>query len=104
MNAVKIRALEISACHGVNGFEKTDPQRFIFDVDIETDFYKAYKTDEIDDTLNYSEICKLITEITQNNVFNKNKKPAKNWFLTVSYGLQLPHGIYPCKTTSSLVP
>ena len=76
MNAVKIRALEISACHGVNGFEKTDPQRFIFDVDIETDFYKAYKTDEIDDTLNYSEICKLITEITQNNVFNLIEKLA----------------------------
>ena len=46
--------------------------------------------------------CMFYMNIMQ--FFNKNKKPAKNWLFTVSYGLQLPHGIYPCKTTSSLVP
>lgn len=76
MNAIKIRALEISACHGVNDFEKTDKQSFVFDVDIETNFFKSFKTDDINDTINYSKACRLITEITENNVFNLIEKLA----------------------------
>lgn len=76
MNAVKIRGLEISACHGVNDFEKVTPQRFIFDADIKTDFYEAAKTDDINGTVNYSQVSKLITEITLSNVFNLIEKLA----------------------------
>lgn len=76
MNFVKIRGLEISACHGVNDFEKVTPQRFIFDADIKTDFYAAAMNDDLEGTINYSQACKLITEITQNNVFNLIEKLA----------------------------
>ncbi len=76
MGVVKIRGLEISACHGVHDFEKTKPQRFVFDVDIRTDFYGAAKTDKIDSTINYSRACTLISAITRGNVFNLIEKLA----------------------------
>ena len=76
MNIVKIRGLEISACHGVNDFEKVTPQRFIFDADIKTDFFEAAQADDVNKTVNYSHICKIITEIATANVFNLIEKLA----------------------------
>ena len=76
MHTVKIRGLEISARHGVNDFEKVEAQRFIFDVDVGTDFHRAAIDDDLNGTVNYARLCKLITEITQSNVFNLLEKLA----------------------------
>ncbi|MDE6613347.1 MAG: dihydroneopterin aldolase, partial [Clostridia bacterium] len=73
---IKIRGLEISACHGVHGFEKTSPQRFIFDVDLTADFYTAAKEDDLNGTVNYSAVCSLIETIAKDNVFNLIEKLA----------------------------
>ena len=56
MDEVKIRGLEIFAKHGVHGEEKITPQRFIFDLDILTDFYNAAKKDSLNLTVNYSAV------------------------------------------------
>lgn len=76
MNVIEIRGLEISACHGVNPDEKTEPQKFIIDADIKTDFYVAAKDDDISGTVNYAKACKLITATVQGNVFNLIEKLA----------------------------
>ena len=76
MNVIKIRGLEISACHGVHGFEKEKPQTFIFDADLTTDFYSAAISDNIKDTVSYSDVCALISDITVSNVFNLIEKLA----------------------------
>ncbi len=76
MGIIKIRGLEFSACHGVKDFEKVNPQRFIFDADIFTDFSAAAKGDDIEKTINYSRVCALIAEITRGNVFNLIEKLA----------------------------
>lgn len=76
MGTVKIRGLEISARHGVNGFEKVQPQRFIFDADIRADFYNAARTDDVSDTVNYSAACGLIAKIATENCFNLIEKLA----------------------------
>ena len=47
MDVVKIRGLEVSARHGVNDFEKVAQQKFIFDADITTDFYRAAVNDDL---------------------------------------------------------
>ncbi len=70
MNEILIRGLEITACHGVHGFEKVAPQPFVFDVDIETDFYEAGKTDALDATVSYSDVCRLLDNITRGTVYN----------------------------------
>jgi len=76
MDEIKIRGLEISACHGVKDFEKIDRQPFIFDADIKTSFFAAAQTDDLNLTVNYSKICALITEITQGNTFALIEKLA----------------------------
>lgn len=76
MNKVLIRGVEISACHGVNDYEKVEPQRFVFDADITTDFYAAAGNDDIESTVNYSSFCKLITAVTTENTFNLIEKLA----------------------------
>lgn len=70
MNAVKIRGLEISACHGVHAEEKVNPQPFIFDVDIITDFYEGAKNDDLNGTVNYSKVCDILAEVTKKNTYN----------------------------------
>ncbi len=59
MGVIEIRGLEFSACHGVLDFEKVKPQRFIFDVDLEVDFFPAL-SDDINCTVNYAEVCALL--------------------------------------------
>lgn len=76
MNLIKIRGVEVSACHGVNGFEKVEPQRFVFDADITADFYAAAQSDDLEGTVNYSSFCKLITAVTTENTFNLIEKLA----------------------------
>ena len=70
MNAVKIRGLEVYACHGVHDEEKVNPQPFIFDVDIVTDFYKGALSDDLSGTVNYSKVCDILADVAQKNVFN----------------------------------
>lgn len=76
MDKVIIRGLEITACHGVHGYEKTSPQRFVFDADLSVDFFKAAKTDNLNGTVNYSAACNLIAETAKNNTFNLIEKLA----------------------------
>ena len=60
MSCVFIRGLEVTACHGVHDSEKVIPQKFVFDADIETDFYGAAKGDSLSGTVNYSAVCDVI--------------------------------------------
>lgn len=76
MNTVKIRGLEVSASHGVNDYEKKQLHPFVFDADLETDFYKGAMDDDLAGTVNYSSVCKLITKIAQENIFNLIEKLA----------------------------
>lgn len=70
MDVIKIRNLEISACHGVLDGEKVNAQKFIFDADLKADFFRAAQTDELELTINYADVCNLLVEIATKNVFN----------------------------------
>lgn len=69
-NKILIRGLEVKACHGVHGEEKTIPQTFIFDADLYTDFFEAAKSDDLKYTVNYSAACDLLVETAVKNSFN----------------------------------
>lgn len=76
MDKILIRGLEVSACHGVKDFEKTQPQPFIFDADLYFDCYDAAVSDDIDDTINYSAASKIIVAVARDNCFNLIEKLA----------------------------
>ena len=73
---INVRGLEIEACHGVFDFEKKNAQKFVFDIDLGVDFFSALKSDDIEETVNYADICGLIENITKNNTFNLIEKLA----------------------------
>ena len=76
MNRISIRGLEISACHGVLEKEKVNPQKFVFDLDLEVDFFSAINSDDLGGTVNYAEVCALIERVTKENTFNLIEKLA----------------------------
>ncbi len=76
MDTIKIRGLEASACHGVHDSEKTNKQLFIFDADLELNFYGAANDDDLNKTVSYSDVCNLIVKIASENVFSLIEKLA----------------------------
>lgn len=76
MDMIKIRGLEVNACHGVLDFEKTAKQPFIFDADLEGNFFDGAKYDDLSKTVNYAQVCGLIVEIATKNSFSLIEKLA----------------------------
>lgn len=70
MNEVKITGLKVVACHGVLPQEKTQPQPFLFDITLLCDNFAAAHSDDIADTVNYAEVCALVTNFCTQNSFN----------------------------------
>ena len=63
MNIIKIDDLEIYAYHGVFSREKEEGQRFYINVEIETEFQKAARTDNLEKSIHYGEVCERINEV-----------------------------------------
>ena len=51
--------------HGVNPAEKELGQRFVVDMDIFTDLTKAGQTDDLGDTVDYSEVYRAVKDIVE---------------------------------------
>ncbi len=74
MDKILIRGLTVNACHGVHGYEKTTPQKFVFDCDLYKDLSPAGFSDDLADTVSYSEVSNLLAEVAGGNVFNLIEK------------------------------
>ena len=70
MNGIHIEGLKVTACHGVLAEEKVNPQPFIFDIDLCLNTRPATLSDDVADTVNYSEVCELVNGFCLNNSFN----------------------------------
>ncbi|MDE5765964.1 MAG: 2-amino-4-hydroxy-6-hydroxymethyldihydropteridine diphosphokinase [Clostridia bacterium] len=83
MRAIDIKGLKVTACHGVLPQEKTNPQPFVFDISIDCDTSSAAKSDNVCDTVNYAEVCELITHFCKQNTFNLIERLAYGAAFTV---------------------
>lgn len=79
MDKVIIKDLEVYAYHGVHAEEKKLGQMFIISAEITTDFTRAIQSDDVNDTISYSSVCKEIK-----NIMNSTKH---NLVETVSYNI-----------------
>lgn len=70
MSAITVKGLKVSARHGVLSVEKINPQPFVFDIKIDCDACSAALSDNVSDTVNYAEVCALVTSFCKNNSFN----------------------------------
>ncbi len=62
---ILLEGMEFYAYHGVNESEKSQGQRFIVDVEISADLRKASETDDLEDTVNYSRVFRVVKEIVE---------------------------------------
>lgn len=69
MGQIEIKNLEIFANHGVLKEENVLGQKFIISVLIDTDISQAAKSDDIEKSINYAEVCTLIRDINEKNTF-----------------------------------
>lgn len=84
---IEIIGLKVNACHGVLNEEKVVPQPFVFDIKIDCDLNKAAQSDDVNDTVNYAEVCSEVTEFCKAHSFNLIEKLAREtaWTLIGKY-------------------
>jgi dihydroneopterin aldolase len=58
---IDVRGLSIYTHHGVSDAEQEVGQRLVLDVSLELPESDAVLTDRIEDTVNYSEVCDIVT-------------------------------------------
>jgi len=76
MSILFLKDLVVSAKHGVHPHEKQNPQRFNISVELTIDTSKSAQTDNISDTLNWSELRQNVIHTVEDNCFNLIEKLA----------------------------
>jgi len=66
MDKIIIKGLKLSMNLGLSEKERKKKQKVVFDVELFYDLKKAGDTDNIKDTINYSEVCNEIKLISKN--------------------------------------
>lgn len=77
MDKIIMRDVEIYGRHGVAPEEKVAEQPFLIDVEMEADLKKPCMSDNLEDTVSYSAVNKLITRIVQNTSFDLVERLAE---------------------------
>jgi dihydroneopterin aldolase len=67
---VEISGLSIYTHHGVGEAEREVGQRLVFDVSFELERCHATVTDDLDDTLDYGDVCQQVALAAQERSFN----------------------------------
>lgn len=63
MDRILITGLRELGVHGVLPEEKTRPQPFEVDVELEVDLAHASRSDDLDDTVDYGAVCEAISRV-----------------------------------------
>ena len=71
-----IKGLEIFAHHGVLPEEKRDGQYFYLDIELSVDLSAASVSDELGDTINYDEVCRIAGDVMTASVYDLIEKAA----------------------------
>lgn len=77
MDTIKIVDLEIFANHGVFLEENALGQKFLVCADLYVDARKAGQTDNLSDSVNYGEVCRLIDRVMKENTFKLIERAAE---------------------------
>ncbi len=71
-----IHGLEVFAHHGVLPEEKRDGQFFYLDIELNVDLSAASVSDNLNDTINYDEVCRIAGDVMTANVYDLIEKAA----------------------------
>lgn len=77
MDKIKIENLHLYAFHGVHAFEKEKGQNFYINAILHLDTSKAGVSDNLADTVSYSDVCKLFDREFKSNKYDLIEKAAE---------------------------
>jgi len=69
MDKIKLSALTVNTVIGIWDWEKRNPQKVVFDIEVSTDISKASKSDSIKEALDYKTISKRVKQYALENHF-----------------------------------
>ncbi len=70
MDCIRVLGMAFSARHGVHSWEKSAPQRFEVDVELERDLSTAAVSDRLEDTVNYGSIVAVVRSVMEGEPVN----------------------------------
>lgn len=65
MDKIIIEGLVINTIIGVYDWERLNPQKVIFDLELTTDFAAAMSSDKVADTIDYAEVAQRIEQLAE---------------------------------------
>ena len=77
MDSIIIKGLRIHANHGVFAEEKEKGQLFILDMTLGIDLSSAAQSDDLNDTVNYDEICRAARDAMTTNTYDLIERAAE---------------------------
>lgn len=77
MDKIYVKELEVYGFHGVNIEEKKLGQRFLISLEMDLELRKAGLSDNLNDTVNYAEICYKVEDIFLLNKYDLIEKAAE---------------------------
>ncbi len=67
---ILIHQLQVSCILGVTEEERKSPQTILIDLKLYTNFSKAAQTDQIEDAIDYDQVCKAVTRFVAQSSFH----------------------------------
>ncbi len=77
LDSIIIRNLKIYAYHGVNPEEKRDGQYFYLDMELCLDLSAPCRSDKVEQTVNYDEVCNLAQDVMTRQPFDLIERAAQ---------------------------
>jgi dihydroneopterin aldolase len=77
MERIHIAGLELYAYHGCNESERRDGQVFLLDITMEADLAKACRSDDLRDTVNYSQVIRCAAAAFTSEAYNLIERAAE---------------------------
>lgn len=77
MDKIIIKGLQLFAYHGVFETEKRAGQRFVLDLDLESDLSAACKSDALADTVSYADVIETVKSAFCGNSFDLIERAAQ---------------------------
>ena len=78
MDSIRIDGLELFANHGVLEAERILGQKFIVSAELQLNLRAAGRTDDLSQTVDYAEICRVITAVTTGETYHLIEACAEN--------------------------
>ena len=69
MNTISLVDLEITCIIGILPYERVKEQNILLDIDLDVDFGDSSYTDDINETIDYTKIAELATQLAISNKY-----------------------------------